>query len=134
MQGTVNGSQGQGTLSDPQTGGSMPFTLNKQGSTVNIIINAQGQQLQFSFSEGGGNNGGFGATTSPTPNKRNPNFQYDQNLIGNWINSQSYTSGSFSAATQTRLIIQADGTYLYGDGKFAGGTGGVSWYCQEEGG
>lgn len=52
--------------------------------------------------------------------------QRDQRLVGNWLRSESYTSGEYSFASQWRLILQADGTYLYGDTKVAGGGPGTS--------
>ena len=50
----------------------------------------------------------------------------DQRLAGLWRYTESYVSGSFSGAAQWKMQINADGTYLYGDGQFSGGGAQVS--------
>lgn len=128
LSGNINGQQSQGQLTDPQTQGIMTYQGQLQGNNLTLYLNANGSQFQIQFargasapagvSSGGLHNTGQGAAVHPT--------QVDQQIVGNWLYTDSYTSGEFSFASQYRLIINPDGTYLYGDGKVAGGGPGVS--------
>ena len=140
IQGRANGIQAQGTLFDPQTQAQMAF--NASLNEPNLILNIQaqnnfGQIQQFSlqFSRGaqggesqyhqqGGNtaqNQGYGNQSTANDGK-----QRDPRLVGNWIQSDSYTSGDYSFASQRKLIVMANGIFYEGDSQMAGGGPGVS--------
>lgn len=143
LQGNTSGNESQGQLTDPQTQGVMTYQSVLQGPTLNMTLSANGAQLQIQFSKGAAGQGGFGQSGPPqggfgqSRNKPggfgqpgnaggvNP-AQLDQRIVGNWLYSDSYTSGEHSFASQYRLIVNGDGTYLYGDGQVAGGGPGVS--------
>jgi hypothetical protein len=136
LQGNVAGTQFTGRLSDPQTGALMNATGMLEGDriTFNVLVgdaySGQAQPLQVLFTRIPGGAGG--------PLQANPGMgqagglsgsgaavERDARLIGSWLYSDSYTSGQYGFATQYRLIIQPDGTYLYGDGRVAGGGPGT---------
>lgn len=138
IQGSANGNQAQGQISDPQTGGSMTFQATLQGTNINLLLSANGQQLSLQFSKGGGpqqntaqqsGNQGLGNQQNSGMNNTggavNP-ANLDQRVVGNWLYTETNSGGGFSFAAQWRLIIQPNGTYVYGDAKIAGGGGGVS--------
>lgn len=141
LQGKVNQSQSQGMLIDPQTQGQMQYQAALNGSMINMTISAQNQQtgqmqsfnIQFTKGAGGTGMGGTmgsqqGQGQQGYANQGTPNdgFERDQRLVGSWIQSDSYTSGDHSFATQNRLIVQPNGTFLFGDSKVAGGGPGMS--------
>lgn len=126
LSGKANGNSSQGTLTDSQTQG----VMNYEGSLV-------GNHFSLSISTGGGspfviqfNKGNTPAEPSDgTINSKEETTSYaqlDQRIVGNWLYTDSYSSGEFSFASQYRMIVNSDGTYLYGDGKVAGGGAGVS--------
>lgn len=121
LKATVGANGVTGTLEDPQTGGVMPLTLTKSGDQVGVTITTtdpntyQEQQVTFTFSKGQG-------TESVKPNVDQPSSgEIDPNLVGLWRYTESYVSGDFSAVTEWKMQLNADGTYLYGDGNLAGG-------------
>lgn len=149
LSGTISGSQSQGQMTDPQTQGQMNYSGVLNGEVATFTIDAGGGaplQLQFtrggsdmgnSFQSYGGGNQGGASTAAPKPRFGSapqaggnqgaaPATERDSRLVGGWLYTDSYTSGEYSFASQWRLIINADGTYLYGDAKVAGGGGGVS--------
>lgn len=116
-----------GTFFDPQTGASHPMVLNKNQMQVVLQVQIPGmpKPLTLSFTQGtsGGLTGpGSGNSTVPS---QTDGVQRDPALVGHWLYSESYTSGTFSGASQTRMIIYPNGGYQYGDSQFAGGGGGI---------
>ena len=123
LSGNVSGNQSQGQLVDPQTLGVMNYQAVLQGNVLTLNLNANGSQLQLQFTKGNAQSRpSVQANNQP---KTNP-AQLDQRIVGNWLYTDSYSSGEFSFASQYRLIVNPDGTYLYGDAKVAGGGPGVS--------
>ena len=124
LNGTANGNNTNGKLTDTQTQGAMNFSGLLQGNNLTLslsTVDGAKFELQFFWN---------GATTGGSQEQNNNNgtvsvANLDQRVVGNWLYSKSYTSGEFSFANQYRLIIKPDGTYLYGDGKVAGGGPGV---------
>lgn len=113
----VSGSNCNGSVNDPQENVKLPVALVLQGENVTATVEVSDQfgnvqSVAYTFTR-----------TSPEPESKPGGAaeSRDQRLVGNWLYSESYTSGDFSMATQYRLIVKADGTYLYGDGKVAGG-------------
>ena len=124
----------EGVLTDPQTQGKMLCSGSMENGVILLTMSdestGQSFQLTYSKKDPGQNN----TTNSKIENASavNENVERDPNLVGNWIYSNSYTSGSFSFASQVRFIVNPDGTYLYGDSKMAGG--GAASSVQSEGG
>ena len=133
LQGNAQGNTFRGTLSDPQTGGEMDCQGTMTGNAVSLDLSVndpssgQLQRLQLQFTRGAaaspGGNAGFGNAQGQAAD---PAAERDQRLVGAWSYTDSYTSGEYSFATQWRLIINPDGTYIYGDGRVVGGGPGVS--------
>jgi hypothetical protein len=121
LSGKSENQQFLGELFDPQTQGKMSGTGTIQDDEVSLVIKdpTSGQSFTLNFSKT--NPGGI----SSQSNNQAAGVERDPNLIGNWIYSDSYTSGDFGFTTQYRLIVNPDGTYLYGDAKMAGGGPGV---------
>lgn len=127
LNGTVSGNQSQGKLLDPQTQGTMNYSATLNGDqlafTIQNPMNGQSQSLQFS-------RGRAAAAAAPGNAQSNQmgghNFERDNRLVGGWNYTDSYTSGDFGFAAQWKLIINPDGTFLYGDGRVIGGGPGVS--------
>lgn len=120
LTGVLANGTASGTLSDPQTGGTMPCEVTMQGSTLTLTIlapNAQGQvqRMPLTFSRGGEPQGRAPAQPSQSQASE-PLGERDPALIGLWSYSDTYMSGEFSATTRLSLQINPDGTYLYGDG------------------
>lgn len=124
LEGQITDRQSSGQVFDPQTQGKMPYQARLEGATLHLTIGtpANGQVLEVAFTRTGA------APPGPAPanSGQSDNYERDTRLIGSWIYTESYVSGDFSAASQWRMIIQPDGTYLYGDGRVIGGNSGVS--------
>ncbi|PHN01656.1 hypothetical protein [Flavilitoribacter nigricans] len=126
LQGTTNGNRSQGKFSDPQTQGFFDYTAVLNGQQLDLTLqnptNGQSQQIVFTRSSAG--------SISPGNNPAQPNAappaSRDSRLVGSWNYTDSYTSGEYSFATQWKLIINPDGSYIYGDGRVIGGGGGIS--------
>jgi hypothetical protein len=131
LNGIVSGSSLEGRILDPQTGGILNFSGNYEKGGVNLtVLDPQtGNSIELSFSSNGG---GITNGTSPEVTPREGNHERDPALVGNWLYSESYNSGDYGFVSQWRLIVNADGTYLYGDAKLAGGGPGTS--ASSEGG
>ncbi|MBT8270368.1 MAG: hypothetical protein KJO39_10720 [Bacteroidia bacterium] len=126
LSGKANGSRSQGTLTDSQTQGVMNYEGSLNGNSFSLSLNTGGgSPFVLQFTKGNaptGKSGGSSNTNTDTVSST----QLDQRIVGNWLYTDSYTSGEYSFASQYRLIVNSDGTYLYGDGKVAGGGPGVS--------
>lgn len=131
LDGDVDALRSKGRLVDPQTRGVMAYQGSLEGDDLQLSLEANGARLELRFtrraaaSTGAGSAGGSGSTPDATamPSDR---AQRDARLVGHWLHTDSYTSGEFSFATQLRLILRSDGSYLYGDSKVAGGGAGIS--------
>ena len=124
LSGTANGKNAQGQVIDTQTQGGMTYQSTLNGTDIAMTISVNGSQLQLQFSKSTTNDSKVAPSAGNT-GKTN-NVQLDQRLVGNWLYTESYSSDGFSFASQWRMIVNADGTYLYGDAKVAGGGDGVS--------
>ena len=132
VQGSIQGTSLTGVFSDPNTGGQGNLSASQQAQNIilKIVLPGQYQPLVLNFRRSGKSQENV-ARPLIGQNKTQTNInqipvQRDPALVGSWSKTDSYTSGEFSAATQFFLTIAADGRYRYGDGKFAGGIGGVS--------
>ncbi len=109
-----------GQLKDPQTGAiaNMQLWQTEKGKLQLLIqMPGQPQALNLAFSRDKPRNS---SSQNTAKTQRNPA------LVGRWRYNQSYTSGSFSGAYQESLLLYPDGRFEIGEGKFAGGTAGVS--------
>jgi hypothetical protein len=128
LSGTSDGGTWRGQLQDPQTQGQMQFQATLSEPNLNLLITymdpgtfQQGSfQLQFTRGESVPtvqNNSAISGETSAV--------ERDQRLVGVWSYTDSYTSGEFSFASQFKMQVNPDGSYLYGDGRVVGGGPGV---------
>jgi hypothetical protein len=125
LNGQLSGeNQGQGTFSDPQAGGSFPMQIQQTSGQVILQLQIPGNPMTLQFgASAGSENSGTGS--DPGMQQSQQAAERDPSLVGSWLYTESYTSGSFSGASQFSLIIHPDGRYEYGNGAFAGGGAGV---------
>lgn len=119
LTGTYQGQQASGKFTDPQTQGVLDFQAerNREGVVITLIESdpMSGQQQQFTMA--------FHQGAPPVAPTGMPDAvaSRDQRLPGLWSYTDSYTSGEYSFASQRKMQINPDGTYLYGDGRVVGG-------------
>lgn len=130
MQGTTSGNQSQGKLKDPQTQGFFNYTATLNGSQLNLTManpsNGQSQQVTFTKGNHAANAGSVPATSGNAGVTGNQQAGGDNRIVGAWTYTDSYSSGEYSFATQWKLIVNPDGSYIYGDGRVVGGGPGIS--------
>lgn len=128
LQGTISGNQSQGKLEDPQTQGYLDYTATLNGTQLNLTISnpTNGQSQQATFSRGHTDNR---SNMPGQVNNSGPDTQQsvnrDSRLVGAWNYTDSYSSGAYSFATQWKLLVNPDGSYVYGDGRVVGGGPGI---------
>lgn len=133
VQGNVSGTSSNGQVVDMQTQGQLEYQASLQKGTILFTFSSrdpysgQTNSFQVNFSkEGSGTRQVGGPMQGQTQQQGNQQFERDQNIVGAWIYSESYSSGQFSFASQWKMQVNPDGTFLYGDAKVAGGGPGVS--------
>lgn len=112
----IQGNTASGQLLDAATGGAMPLSINLEGGRLSYRIQSQMGSLEIvlqAVEEG--------ANPPPTTTSGQSSVERDPYLVGRWMHTESMSSGSFSGAVQTTMVILANGTYQYGEGQFAGG-------------
>lgn len=120
ISGTIQNNSSTGTLSDPQTLGSIPYKANLSVDQLTITITDMGQTADLNFTRSG---------TSSTFQKEEifvDSKNIDQRLVGNWRHTETYVSGQFSFATDYHMQLLADGTMYYSEGRTAGGGPDIS--------
>jgi hypothetical protein len=128
LNGTLSEGIWSGQLQDPQTQGQMQFQATLTGPHLNLLVTymdpatlQQGSfQLQFIRGDPAASVQDNTATSGETSD-----VERDQRLVGVWSYTDSYTSGEFSFASQFKMQVNPDGSYLYGDGRVVGGGPGV---------
>jgi hypothetical protein len=126
LSGKASGNRSQGTLTDSQTQGVMNYEGSLVGNSFSLSISTGGgSPFVVQFNKGNAPVGQSGGTLN-SKTETVSSAQLDQRIVGNWLYTDSYSSGEYSFASQYRMIVKGDGTYLYGDGKVAGGGPGVS--------
>lgn len=115
----AEGNHCTGSVRDPQASVVLDMEMTRTGNSVAVIVKAVDefgyvQAVTYTF-----NRGTAPVTKSKEGHAKGGNR--DARLVGNWLYTDSYVSGDFSMTSQYRLIVNADGTYLYGDAKLAGG-------------
>ena len=116
IRGSINGMKVKGKLKDQH--GQIDFAGSMKDTKIvwTIIDNLSNQSYSIDFYREKEN---VGITQqNMVPISEGPK---DPNLIGNWLYSESYTSGTFTMASQWRFIFKNDGSFLYGDAKMSGG-------------
>lgn len=122
----ISGAKAVGSLHD-QAGVRVPIDLSLDGKRLTIAIYAQGRggpATEISLQRD--------ARTAPAPAAQAR--QIDPSLVGRWAKSDSYTSGDFSAASETSIHLLADGTYRFRASKLYGGGDAGSFGSQSAGG
>lgn len=118
----VTGNHAQGTLYDPAAGGSMMMeaTLDTDEIILNLyqlFLDTRINELQISYQRFNGDN----AAPAQTTEHAVPADDIDRRLVGTWRYTSTYVSGDFSVASDYTMVVNADGTYAYGEGRIAGG-------------
>jgi len=134
LQGSIDDMRCSGTMTDAQDRTSIPFMAQLSGLQLILSIQdinpASGleEQMEFVFTKTNSDistlqhSGDLKAQSQPSaPNPSGEKVQLDQSLVGNWRYTESYVSGEFSFATDWHMQINADGSFLYGEGRTAGG-------------
>ncbi len=126
LTGNISGQQSEGRFVDPQTQGAMNYQASLNGNQLTLSIqnptNGQSSQLQFTRGSGSAASGG-GANLNNSGGGQQ--YERDSRLVGGWSYTDSYTSGEYGFAAQWKLIINPDGSYIYGDGRVVGGGPGI---------
>ena len=131
LQGSISGSSSNGRLIDVQTKGQLEYQAIFQDDSILLTISAwdpfsgQSNSFQVNFAKAGDSQGDAdGSTQGDSAGHAKEQVERDQRLVGAWIYSESYTSGEFGFASQWKMQINSDGSYLYGDARIMGGDGG----------
>lgn len=136
IKGTINDMQSQGTVKDIKTGGTMNYIANLKGNnlSMNLIVENQfGELSQVPLQFTRGERGQSDPSMGTKPSGAGQNVQRDQNLVGGWRHTESYTSGEFSMVSEWYMNIYKNGSYTYGDGQVAGGDDGYSFDSGQDG-
>jgi len=130
LQGNAMGTQFTGKLTDPQTGAILGCSGVMENGRLAMTVLVKdpntglSQPMNLQFTKRPAGPGG--------PLQANPGMsadigvrggmpQLDARLVGTWLYSAYNATGQYS------LILQADGTYLYGNGAAAGGYNRGQW-------
>lgn len=131
-----SGTNALGRLID-QAGAVTPLALETDGTQLGFRVFADDGQLvllefvltrhQSAETAGAGAGAGAGeralgeAGSAAQPALQAPAMGIDPVLVGRWVRSESYTSGDFSAVSETAVTLYGNGTYQYGPGRVIGG-------------
>lgn len=124
LKGNITGWKCEGTMTDPQTQTSIPFAA--QSSDGGIVVSIRDinpmtgmeENMNLAFTK---TNRTVSPQASGSPNLPGEKVSLDNILLGNWRYTESYVSGEFSFATDWHMQINNDGTFVYGEGRTAGG-------------
>lgn len=120
-----------GELQD-EAGMRVPLVMTLDKGKLDLVIHAQGQgapATRIELSRAG--KGASAPAQRPAPAQA---VEIDPALVGHWAKSESYTSGDFSAASETNIYLLPDGTYRYGASKLYGGGDAGSFGSEGGGG
>ncbi|PHN01657.1 hypothetical protein [Flavilitoribacter nigricans] len=125
ISGTINGYQSRGRMLDLQTNDYFNYTANLDGKQINLNIenpiNGSSQLVIFKR--------GTGTVLNPNPpfNARpyedvqfTQREQHDNRITGRWYFSESIKAGSYFVSKQWKFILNADGSYIFGDARVIG--------------
>ena len=130
-----SGARATGELHD-EAGARVPLVLSLEGERLTLAVHAQGPNapaLEIALAKSGA------APRAPAGSRGAPAPQtqaraIDPALVGRWSKSESYTSGDFSAASETNIHLFPDGTYRFGASKLYGGGDAGSFGSEGAGG
>ena len=100
----------------------VPLEMALDGGELNLTVYTQGPHAPATR-----------LVLSSGKPSRAPAVEIDPALVGHRRKTDSYTSGDFSAASETNIHLLADGTYRYGASKLYGG-GDAGTFGSERGG
>lgn len=126
LQGEVSDDALAGEFHDPTAGGSGEVQASWHGRELRFTLSVPGgQALQMSFTAG---RTAKAAPTAPqgTSPRSSKGAGGDPQLVGRWRYTETYTSGEFTAASDSFLTILPDGSYRIGEGALAAGDAGSS--------
>jgi hypothetical protein len=110
----------------------VPLVMTLDEGKLDLTIYAQGQgapATRIELSRAG--KGASASAQRPAPAQA---VEVDPALVGHWRKSESYTSGDFSAASESNIYLLADGTYRLGASKLYGGGDAGSFGSEGGGG
>ena len=125
LKGTADGPNLKGTMTDPQTGTSLPFRAAILDNQLTIYIHdinpltGEKEDMELVFMRSTNQ-------TSATTSSKLSASNCDPKLVGNWRYTDSYVSGQFSFATDYFMRFNQNGTMLWTDGRTAGGGPDIS--------
>jgi len=133
LQGSISGSSSNGRLIDVQTQGQLEYQAILQDDSILLTLSTwdplsgRSNSFQVNFAKAGNSKDGVvGSIQDDSTKHSEEQTERDQNIVGAWIYSESYNSGGFGFASQWKMQINPDGSYLYGDARIMGGDGGSS--------
>ena len=127
LTGTLDGMNMVGTMSDPQTGSTLPFRALLTGDKLAIYIHdinpltGVKEEMELVFMRSTAKE-----QTVMTSNESPSNVNIDPQLVGTWRYTDSYVSGQFSFATDYFMYFNRNGTMAWTDGRTAGGGPDIS--------
>jgi len=122
IEGVIENGDMRGKFFDSGTGAALPCTASLDGSTIRFdveVVNphsGESQHLKFTFTRG--------SNAQVETRLRQTDGGTEQRLrnlavVGRWRHTYAQGSDGYSIAVDTWMIIKADGTYEYGEGKAA---------------
>ena len=133
LQGNISGSSSNGRLIDIQTQGQLEYQAILRDDSILLTLSTwnplsgQSNSFQVNFAKAGDSKSSAGGSTQgDSMEQKEDQVERDQSLVGAWTYSESYNSGGFGFASQWKMQINSDGSYLYGDARIMGGDGGIS--------
>lgn len=130
-----SGARATGELQD-EAGVRVPLVMALDGRRLTLAVHAQGPDgpaLEIALAKTGAAPGAP-ARSGDAPAPQAQGREIDPALVGRWSKSESYTSGDFSAASETNLQLFPDGTYRFGASKLYGGGDAGSFGSEGAGG
>jgi len=124
LKGTIQGDNATGELHDPAAGGTIALEAARQADSINMklyqtFLEMRVSEIDITYTRAAGDS--TGATTTAANTAPAPAADLDARLVGTWRYTSTYVSGDFSVASDYTMIVNADGTYQYGDARIAGG-------------
>ena len=133
----ASGSRASGELQD-EAGMRVPLAMELQDGRLMLAIYPQGQNgpaMEIALaSTGKVARAPASSASAPKSGSAAKPRELDPALVGHWSKSESYTSGDFSAASETNIYLLPDGTYRYGASKLYGGGDAGSFGSEGAGG
>src|SRR5690606_28350285 len=104
LEGRRSGGQAQGAVTEVATGPEMPLQAVVDDRGLDLLAPVRGR-LELANGD---------APLSAPEATSGREAAVDGRLVGNWLWTQGSFTGDISVTVQERLVLNADGTYLYG--------------------